>query len=209
MKYLPNVAYMMIIDKVYVYFGSHSRNKPFIYGSTIKANSGNRLARECNKGLMSRDEYNSRVELVKVWEFKTKSEALEMESALIKFGKETYGDRCFNVFDGNNENYSVPEEHKRRMSDINKKSYLRRLEKNPKIRDFYVECGKKGSINHKPFFESKPVGQYKDGILVASYPSTASASKRTGIDLSNIRKVLKGKIKSAGGYNWRYEPGEG
>ena len=206
MKYLPNVAYMMIIDKQYVYFGSHSRNKSFIYESTIKANSGNRLARECNLGLISREEYNARVELVKVWEFPTKREALEMEKALIKYGKETYGDKCFNVFEGNNETYIVPDEHKRKMKDVGKQAYQKQLERNPKIRDFYVECGNKNPNIKTPFYACKPVEQYKDGVLIATFPSTSNASKETGVDEANMRKVLKGRKRMAGGFEWRYKP---
>ena len=42
------------------------------------------------------------------------------------------------------------------------------------------------------------------GELLASFPSTCEAERVTGIAQSNICSCCKGKLKSAGGYIWRY-----
>lgn len=51
----------------------------------------------------------------------------------------------------------------------------------------------------------KPVNQYtKEGVFVDSYDSLASASKATGIHVSSICDVLKGRYYFAKGYRWEY-----
>lgn len=62
-----------------------------------------------------------------------------------------------------------------------------------------------GKANRNGKFWSRRVGQYKDGILIATYPSSAEAERQTGICSSSIRKVCLGKPKflSAGGFEWR------
>ena len=44
----------------------------------------------------------------------------------------------------------------------------------------------------------------KTGELLATFPSTGEAARVTGINQSCISKCCRGKIKSAGGYKWRY-----
>lgn len=53
-------------------------------------------------------------------------------------------------------------------------------------------------------FESicKPVKQIKNNVVVATYVSKNDAQRKTGIN--NIEKVLKGKLKTAGGFYWEY-----
>ena len=53
--------------------------------------------------------------------------------------------------------------------------------------------------------ESKPVGAYKDGKLVMTFPSTAEAG-RNGFDHSCIGKCCRGvkNYNSHKGYEWRY-----
>lgn len=63
-------------------------------------------------------------------------------------------------------------------------------------------------INLKKAIEKnkKPILQYfKDGNFVKRWDCVLYASKKLGIDNSDIIKCCKGKIKSAGGYIWRYE----
>ena len=43
------------------------------------------------------------------------------------------------------------------------------------------------------------------GELLATFPSTREAERVTGINHSNISACCLGKLKSAGGYVWRYE----
>ena len=53
---------------------------------------------------------------------------------------------------------------------------------------------------------SKPVCQITaDGTTVAIYPSGREAARKTGVQQSNIVKCCLGKVKTAGGYQWRYE----
>ena len=42
------------------------------------------------------------------------------------------------------------------------------------------------------------------GELLATFPSTMEANRVTGINQGNIWSCCKGKLKSAGGYIWRY-----
>lgn len=53
---------------------------------------------------------------------------------------------------------------------------------------------------------SKSVLQYtKDNIFVAEYISIQEAYRQTNIFNGSIRKCCKNKLKSAGGYIWRYK----
>lgn len=53
---------------------------------------------------------------------------------------------------------------------------------------------------------SKTVNQYtKDGLLIASYPSTREASRQTGYNNGNISQCCNGRYKSAYGYIWKYQ----
>ena len=47
----------------------------------------------------------------------------------------------------------------------------------------------------------------KTGELLSEYPSTCEASRQTGCNPSNICKCCKGKLKSTGGYLWKYKNG--
>lgn len=52
----------------------------------------------------------------------------------------------------------------------------------------------------------KPVVQFTmDGIFIASFNSLKEAGIVTGIDSSSIRKCCLGKLKSAGGFIWRFK----
>lgn len=52
---------------------------------------------------------------------------------------------------------------------------------------------------------SKQVQMFdKSGNVVKQFPSTQEAARQTGIAQSSIVTCCKGRIKSAGGYVWRY-----
>lgn len=52
---------------------------------------------------------------------------------------------------------------------------------------------------------SKPVSQYtKEGVFVATYPSSVEAYRQTGICYQTIWRVMNGRGKTAGGYIWKY-----
>lgn len=51
-----------------------------------------------------------------------------------------------------------------------------------------------------------PIYQYtKDGTFIKEWESATAAGRELNIDSSSITKVLKGKLKSCGGYAWRYK----
>jgi len=51
----------------------------------------------------------------------------------------------------------------------------------------------------------RPVIQYdKNGSEITSYPSVMIAERKTGVKNSNIIKVCRNKLKSAGGFMWKY-----
>ena len=54
--------------------------------------------------------------------------------------------------------------------------------------------------------QSKPVLQYdKNDIFINEYPSIKDAQRKTGVHQGNICMVCRGKLKSTGGYVWRYK----
>ena len=64
--------------------------------------------------------------------------------------------------------------------------------------------GKKyGAINGKK--RSIPILQFaKDGELVKEWPSLREAERQLGIAPQSICQCCKGRLKSAGGFVWRY-----
>ena len=61
--------------------------------------------------------------------------------------------------------------------------------------------GKKGAIKL-----SIPILQFaKDGTFVKEWPSLIEAYRQLGISYGNICNCLKGRLKSAGGFVWRYK----
>lgn len=58
----------------------------------------------------------------------------------------------------------------------------------------------RANINHPSL--SRPVSQYKDGVLIATYPSISEAKRVIG--RRNIHAVLKGRKKRCGGFEWKY-----
>lgn len=51
----------------------------------------------------------------------------------------------------------------------------------------------------------KPVYKYSlANRLIADYVSLTEASQKSGVDLSNISAVCRGKVKTAGGFIWSY-----
>lgn len=69
----------------------------------------------------------------------------------------------------------------------------------------YLENNIHANLNHLRDFSSTShkVKQIKNCKVVAVYNSINEANRITGINLSNIISVIKGRRKSAGGYEWR------
>lgn len=51
----------------------------------------------------------------------------------------------------------------------------------------------------------KRVVQIKDGKIIAEFNSTREAQRQTGITQQSISGCCCGKLKSAGGYGWKYD----
>lgn len=57
--------------------------------------------------------------------------------------------------------------------------------------------------------KGKPVEQYStDDEWLAEYASTSEAERITGVWHNNISKACKRKVKTAGGYIWKYKEGK-
>lgn len=61
-----------------------------------------------------------------------------------------------------------------------------------------------GEKNRGKVVNNKPVVQFTlEGVEVARYDSALDAHRKTGIDFSAIRKVVKGIYRQTGGFMWR------
>lgn len=72
-------------------------------------------------------------------------------------------------------------------------------------------CSRKYNINYgtclarRANAQSIPVNQYdKSGNLIQTFKSLYDADKLLGVSYTSICKCCRGKLKSAGGYVWRY-----
>ena len=63
-----------------------------------------------------------------------------------------------------------------------------------------IERCRKARINGKC---SKPVGAFKDGNLVITFPSTMEAG-RQGFNQGNVAACCNGKLKKYKGFEWKY-----
>lgn len=61
-------------------------------------------------------------------------------------------------------------------------------------------CGKLGKNNPS----SIPVIQIKGNVIINKFYGCSEAERHTGIDHRNISACCKGKMKAAGGYQWKY-----
>lgn len=55
---------------------------------------------------------------------------------------------------------------------------------------------------------SKVVLQIKDGKIIAEFYGIQEAKRQTGINSTCISSCCRGKLKTAGGYQWKYKPKE-
>ena len=78
-------------------------------------------------------------------------------------------------------------------------------------REMHEKCGKAGGkIGGKSLIKiekcSIPILQLKkDGTFVKEWPSLSEAYRQLGIPPSNVCHCLKGHLKTAGGFVWRYK----
>lgn len=76
------------------------------------------------------------------------------------------------------------------------------------VRHSFSVLGHKGTMLGrfgKEHNRSKIVLQIKDGCIIAKFYGTYEASRKTGINKSNISSCCCGIVKSAGGYQWKYK----
>lgn len=59
--------------------------------------------------------------------------------------------------------------------------------------------------NGKPMYNQKACLQIIDGEVIAEYKSLNEASRRTGVNVSNIYCCCIGKTTTAGDYQWKYK----
>lgn len=99
-----------------------------------------------------------------------------------------------NYFLPNEQNYS-----KVRHIDGNKMNYC---VSNLEWTNEEVESEK--VIKKVTYSEDKPLSQYDlSGNHIADYRSATEAEKETGVHASNIRRVINGQRKTAGGFVWK------
>lgn len=71
-----------------------------------------------------------------------------------------------------------------------------------KYRKEHTEWCVKGEKHHR----NKPIIQYdKDGNFIKEWPSIRESSKQNNVNEQNISACCRGKIKTAGGFVWRFK----
>lgn len=85
------------------------------------------------------------------------------------------------------------DDYEREKLRISNKKYENSKTEEQKLKDILIQ-------------NTKSVFQYdKDMNLISEYISIRDAERRTNINRSNISKCCNGKVKSAGGYIWKYK----
>ena len=129
--------------------------------------------------------------------FTDKNEALKYEAFLIAMLDSA--NNGYNTSSFNAHYCKHSEETKKKMSEA------KSGENNPWYGKHLTEETKKKIRENNP---SKSVIQFsKDGELIAEYPSLHEAERQTGCNQGNICSCCKGKLKSCGGYIWKYKEG--
>ena len=165
-------------------------------------------------------------------EFQTpnKEQALELESELMKWYDSV--DNGYNTSSFDSSHYKCSDETKKKISQANTGRVFteeqRKHMSESRIGKHHTEESKKkmseaktGKVlteEHKKHMSealkgntnapTKSVIQFsKEGDLIAEYPSTWEAERQTGCNHSSISQCCKGKLKSVGGYIWKYKEG--
>ena len=126
--------------------------------------------------------------------FDNKQDALNYEAFLIAMLDSVKNGYNTSAYDSNH--YKKTEDTRNKMSEshIGEKAYWYG-------KHFSEEHRKKMTEAHGVY----GILQYsKDGIFIAEYPSIMEAERQTGCSHGNICACCKGKLKSCGGYVWRY-----
>ena len=147
-----------------------------------------------------------------IGKFEDKQEALNVEEMFIRLFNST--NEGYNISSYGSGHYERTEEQKRKMSEANTGKHHSE-ESKKKISE--ALSGEKAYWYEKHFSEehkkkiSESMGvngilQFsKNGEFIAEYPSTKEAERQTGCYQSHICKCCKGRLKTCGGYIWRYK----
>ena len=130
-------------------------------------------------------------------EFQTpnREQALELEAELMKWYDSV--ENGYNSSEYGRSHCKRSEELKRKLSEAHTG------EKNPMYGKHHSKETKRKMSENRP---SKQVLQFsKDGELITGYPSIKEAERHTGCNNGNICKCCKGRLKSCGGYIWKYK----
>ena len=164
-----------------------------------------------------------------IGQFEDKQEALNIEEMFIwLFDSINEG---YNISSYGNGHYERTEEHKRKISEArigitfseeHKKKmsealsgekaywYGKHFSEEHRRKISESKTGKHLSEEHKKLI-SQSMGvngilQFsKDGELIAEYPSTREAERHTGCNQGSICKCCKGRLKTCGGFIWKYK----
>ena len=137
--------------------------------------------------------------------FYNKEDALNYESLLIAMLDSVENGYNISAYDSNH--YKKTEEHKNKISEsMTGKTFT---EEHRKHISESMNGHEVSEETKKKMAESKGVYgiiQYsKEGKLIAEYPSLMEPERQTGCKNENICPCCKGKLKSTGGYIWKYK----
>ena len=153
-----------------------------------------------------------------IGQFEDKQEALNIEEMFIWLFDST--NDGYNTSSYGSGNYERTEEHKRKMSESHigkhfSEEHKRKMSEALSGEKAYwygkhlsEEIKKKMSAsmtgNHNS--PTKPVLQFsKTGEFIAEYPSIHEAERQTGCKSESVCRCCKGKLKSTGGFLWKYK----
>ena len=134
-------------------------------------------------------------------QFEDKQEALKYEAFMIAMlGTVRNG---YNTSTYGGTSYKRTDETKKKISES------KIGEKHPMFGKHFSEEHKKkmsASMTGNHNSPTKPVLQFsKTGEFIAEYPSIMDAERHTGCNHENICKCCKGKLKTCGGFIWKYK----